>query len=305
MLSSFQRAPAFELTNQAQGREILGRCDAFVSRLSRFDRCARLQRTEAVEQAAFLTHVRQQVLSWLPAEAARVHAALARLSVDLPRLGLDWPERIQLIQTSGQEEGGAAYTRETAIVLPRPVLQDLDDAALDRLLLHEMFHVLSRAHPALKRRLYALIGFRPCAEIPFPLPLQHRRITNPDAPILQFCIRLQPLTEQPPVWATPIIFAERDYDPASAEPFFAYLQLRLLVLGPAVNPPDLQDYDPQSPRLSRLEDYRDFFSQVGRNTDYLLHPEEILADNFALLLRPQPELPNPELLTRLRLALKA
>jgi len=44
---------------------------------------------------------------------------------------------------------------------------------------------------------------------------------------------------------------------------------------------------------------------VGRNTRYLWHPEEILADNFALLflglLRgAPPQLPSPDVLERMR-----
>jgi hypothetical protein len=47
------------------------------------------------------------------------------------------------------------------------------------------------------------------------------------------------------------------------------------------------------------------FEQIGRNTQYLWHPEEILADNFAILvlgeLSAKPlSPPSPEVLERLR-----
>ena len=47
------------------------------------------------------------------------------------------------------------------------------------------------------------------------------------------------------------------------------------------------------------------FEQIGRNTEYLIHPEEIVADNFAALVigymsgRPE-RLASPEVIERLR-----
>jgi len=44
----------------------------------------------------------------------------------------------------------------------------------------------------------------------------------------------------------------------------------------------------------------EFYEKVGRNTSYLYHYEEILAENFAyLMIDFQDVLPNPELLIRL------
>jgi hypothetical protein len=56
-----------------------------------------------------------------------------------------------------------------------------------------------------------------------------------------------------------------------------------------------------------------FFEQVGRNTSYLIHPEEILADNLALLAMARAsgktgalqDFPDPHILQKLEAALKA
>jgi hypothetical protein len=42
-----------------------------------------------------------------------------------------------------------------------------------------------------------------------------------------------------------------------------------------------------------------FFDQVGRNTRYLIHPEEILADNFVLVVLGG-EIRTPAVTERLR-----
>ena len=49
-----------------------------------------------------------------------------------------------------------------------------------------------------------------------------------------------------------------------------------------------------------LDELQGIYEQVGRNTEYLIHPEEILADNFAYLFRPSPTLASPEVLERMR-----
>lgn len=296
--------PSFSFATQAQGREALGQRDDFVSRLSPFDRAARLKRAETVSEDAYLAHVRDSVRSWNPRQSARVQASLGRISPRLLALKLRWPSRILLIQTSGAEEGGAAYTRGNAIVLPQPVLDKMSAAELEHLLLHELFHVLSRSDSGLKTRLYAAIGFLPCGEAPFPTPLASRKITNPDAPINDFCIRLHRAGQA--VWALPILYAGSDYSQSIGGEFFNYLNFKLLVLAPALNAePSRQGYDPAHPQLADPAEFSDFFSQVGRNTDYILHPEEILADNFALLLAGQTSAASPEVLARLEAVLKA
>lgn len=296
--------PSFGFATQAQGRDALGQRDDFVSRLSPFDRAARLKRAEPVSEAVYLAHVRASVRSWNPQQSAQVQAALARISSRLLALKLHWPSRILLIQTSGAEEGGAAYTRGNAIVLPQPVLAKMSAAELDRLLLHELFHVLSRSDAGLKTRLYAAIGFVPCGEVAFPTALAAHKITNPDAPINDFCIRLHRAGQA--VWALPILYAGSDYSQSTGGEFFDYLSFKLLVLAPAVNAePSRQGYDPAHPQLADPSAFSDFFTQVGRNTDYILHPEEILADNFALLLAGQSSVASPDLLTRIEAVLKA
>ena len=43
-----------------------------------------------------------------------------------------------------------------------------------------------------------------------------------------------------------------------------------------------------------------FYGQVGHNTDYIIHPEEILADNFALLLLEEKGVRSPEIIKKMK-----
>ena len=46
-----------------------------------------------------------------------------------------------------------------------------------------------------------------------------------------------------------------------------------------------------------------FFTLVGRNTNYIIHPEEILADNFVLMINNKTAA-NPEIIEKISEKLK-
>ena len=47
-----------------------------------------------------------------------------------------------------------------------------------------------------------------------------------------------------------------------------------------------------------------FFDKVGRNTDYIFGAEEILADNFTLLLMGVKDVKSPEIIEKMRSLIK-
>ncbi len=80
-----------------------------------------------------------------------------------------------------------------------------------------------------------------------------------------------------------ILHAESDYESGS---FFNQMKQKLmLVEGPANDKkPVLIDGQPRLLDFSAASDLKD---KIGRNTDYTLHPEEILADHFIILVKPK------------------
>lgn len=281
-----------------QGKEILGRQDDFVKRMSPFDRAARIKTDKTVSEKEFLAFVTRNVLSWTPDEIAKVEAALRALKPKLAELSLKFPEEVYVVKTTGTEEGGAAYTRGNALVLPKSELR-ATKAQLQRLLAHELFHILSRNNPALRERLYAAIGFKPCNEIELPAELKPRKITNPDAPKNDHLIRVSLDGKTVPV--VPILFSSRaDYDARTGREFFAYLRFQLLVVERDAGAEKMRPvYSGRNPRLVGVEDVSGFFEQVGRNTGYIIHPEEILADNFAILVTGRGNVPSPDILKKM------
>lgn len=272
-------APTFRFATVDEGRAVLGARDDFVSRLSPFDRAARLKSAEAVSEARFLEFVGASVLAWEDdASRKRVARAVDSVSARLARLDIALPGDVLLVRTTGREEGGAAYTRGHAIVLPDPVLADAKDD-LARLIAHETFHILSRGSKALRTRAYRIIGFAPCPEFRFPADLLDRKITNPDAPRNDHCIEVT--HKGAAARAMPVLFASTPYDAAKGGEFFEYLQFKLALVSDA------------GPRFVDVGEVEGYFEKIGNNTQYIIHPEEILADNFALHFFEGKPVPSP------------
>lgn len=291
-----------------EGAALLGGEDAFTRRMSAIDRQARLRSGVPVSDPQYRAFAARAVLPWTEAERRLVTEALAGLAARLEACHLVLPPRVLLVKTSGDEEGGAAYTRGSAVVLPRRVLAS-SPRNLRRLLCHELLHVLSRYRPDLRERLYAAIGFVPCGDVVLPGPLEARRLTNPDAPAFDHAIRVR--CDGIDRWMVPVLFFREDAPAAAAagRPFLAGMEFRLLAVDIAGTPPrgtPVLD-DAGAPILRTPDEVEGFFEQTGRNTAYLIHPEEIVADNVALLVTAAdapPETPrSPATLARVAAAL--
>ncbi|QDU92833.1 hypothetical protein [Lignipirellula cremea] len=284
-----------------EAKKLLATPDLFTKSLSRFDKQARLNTEEEVTDEQFLEFAASHAQAWTPEEIERLSPVLAIISRELEPWRPLFPERVLLIKTSGKEEGDAAYTRGAAVILPARVAQRSEDA-LHRLLLHELFHVASRYQPELRDPLYAAIGFEACGPVATPPLLVDRRITNPDAPITEHLIRLK--TGDQELIGAPILYASvSKYEADKPGGFFRYLLFRMLSMEQKNGVWQVRQKDGKPVVFDpvKLSAYTD---KVGRNTRYLIHPDEILADNFVLLVREQPDVESPQVLESLRKLLK-
>ena len=295
-LGSTAAAPA----TLEQARAVLTARDEFVQQLSPFDRAVRMQTDQPTTEAQFLRHMGAAARAWTPDELERLEAAIGAIDELLQGWDLNWPEPILLVKISGEVDGGAAYTRGATIALP-PQKLALPDAAFERLLLHELFHVLSRHNPKLRDQLYAIVGFQPCGPVELPPSMRERAITNPDAPLRNWCAELT--IDGRPVHVVPILFSETDYDPQRDGTLFDYLVFRLLVVEEQGDrwAPVLENGEPVLLDGRRTPAY---FDLIGRNTQYIIHPEEVLADNFVLLMQGEQAVPTPRILAEMEKLLR-
>lgn len=276
--------------------KLLGTRDEFVSRMSPFDRAVRMKTDRPVSEEQLLKSVAGRARAWEAEETDRLRRAIRALSPKLSRWKLNFPKRILMIKTAGAESG-AAHTRMGAVVLPQRMVSN-PRQSWERLLAHEFLHVLTRHNPDLRRSLYAVIGFQRCNEIELPEQLKARKITNPDAPWNDSYITVS--VDGKPTPVVPILFSkEEKYNPRKGGGLFRYLSFRLL----AIDRSDGQwkpKYRDGEPVLLDVGQVSGFYEQVGRNTGYIIHPEEIIAENFALLVTGKTDLRSPEIIRKMQ-----
>ena len=291
-------AHEIEFASIEKARAVLGARDDFVARLSPFDRAARVKLAGEVSEDEYLAFAQAAAREWFNDERARLEVAFAAIEPKLDELLPELDAPILLIKTSGEEEGGAGYTRANAVMLPQSMT---DESQLERLLAHEIFHVVSRNNPDLRQALYEAIGFEQCGELALPPALAARKMTNPDAPANEHCIQVQ--VDGANAWAMPILLSrEERYDPATGVPFFGYLTLSMLLVERAANAgaPSRPVERDGAPVILPFNRVGGVFEQIGHNTEYVIHAEEILASNFELLVQGGAGARSPEVLERIR-----
>lgn len=291
-------ATAVDFATVAEGRMVLGGVDDYVLRMGAFDRMLRLKTGETVTQQRFLEHAQDNVLPWNATEKLRLEALVADLGERMRDLNPPLPARVLLVKTTGREEEGVAHTRANAIMLSLESLA-APDAGLAALLAHEFFHLMTRHDPDFRARAYRSIGFELCPEVALPEKLARLRITNPDAPRHDAYIEVTAQGAAVPV--LPVLLSRAEtFDAAIGRDIADYWLLKLMVLRRSAQPGRMEPWlRGGEPWLLSVPEVSGFFEQVGRNTAYIIHPEEMLADNFALMLSGQ-SVDSPEILLRLR-----
>ncbi len=265
--------PFFVFATRQEGRDILTTRDEFVEQMSPFDRSCRMRTDRDVTVKESLDFVSNNVLALEKEDEERIRPIIAGVESKLKRFESFLPDRVYLVKTTGNEEGGAAYTRGGAIVIPRGMIP-ADPVTLYRLLSHELFHIISRKNPKLRDELYQTIGFRKCPPFEFPKMLKERKITNPDSPVTDHCISVK--AGKKSLLVVPILYSNQEkYSKAHSEEFFDYLHGRLSAVGP-VRSKQPADYYSEAELEGSAR-------KVGKNTDYTIHPEVILADIFSYL----------------------
>lgn len=286
-----------EFATITDGQAALAVRDVFVKNLSPFDRQSRMQVASVPTTDQYIEFAKKHVVEWTDKQKETATQAIQSASAKLASLQIPFPKKVLLVTTDGKEEGGAAYCRGPAVVLPQNMLKNMSAKSLERLLLHELFHVISNQNPDLRKKLYAVVGFKPCNPVPMPPSMAKRKLTNPDGPTMDYYVTIK--VEENPVAVIPILFAKQDYDAKKGGSFFQYLQFQLMAIEnregkwqPMMNGELPVMYAPQTTAS--------YFDNIGRNTGYIIHPDEVLADNFVFLVQKKADLKTPRIVDEMR-----
>jgi hypothetical protein len=282
------------------GQTVLAANDEWMAATSGFQRRVVMGSARPVTLEDFRRWNSDAVRPWSDEQRSRWLLALRELAPAFGALRIPLPSVVYLVATNGQESSGAPYTRANAVALAG--LAKMPGYSDAMLLAHELWHVAARHAPSTASRLYAEVGFQPMPELRFPREWEAVRIANPDAPTNAHAMRLQVAGRSP--WITPVLIASRT-DLKPGETFFDVMDVRLLEVVPGTtNEGSRAVVIDGEPRWHQLDGPHDYVQRLGGNTSYVIHYEEAVADNVALLATGG-RARNPALLARVRAALLA
>ncbi len=197
-----------------------------------------------------------------------------------------FPDEVLLIKSHGKSYGeDAYYTRENIIVVPEQALAKRDYDEFLRVMLHEISHIVTRTHPSVKAQLYALIGFKHIdGQLVIGDSLKNRILTNPDGIDQNWGTTLT-TTGNNTAFALPLLYAKTtNISPTSSE-FMANMGFNYFELAANADGKSFDVLTRGTKQQSTLntEGINKMFKD-SYNTEYIIHPDEIVADNFAILM---------------------
>ena len=274
-----------------EGRAKIATPDVYTDRLSDYELQAKIRTRAKVTATDYLYNCQKHVRAWALEDIHYVAALIRHIDRAITSLNITFqlPENILLVKTTGWEEGGAnGYTRENAIYLNEHSLSL-------HLLIHELFHIVSRTNPHTATAAYRILGFAEIDEVHYEDPF---KISNPDAPFLRHALKIS--HRRTPRVACLVIRGNGPYYGGS---FFRYVQKQLLVLETAGDHRCAPMIENRKPVFLNYHEVDGLYQQIGRNTGYNIHQEEVTAVHFEHLLTGSKGLPNQSLVHDLRAVL--
>ncbi len=247
---------------------------SYYDNLTQNDLNFRMQKLDATleELEAFAA---EQTLDWTADEKAAVDAAMQTIEMICEERGYTLPatDSIVFSKTTMREECDAgAYTHGTQIYISEWYLQQGisgDPAAqmlFREIVAHELFHCLTRNHPDFRADMYGILGFTVVDEdYDFSPEIDAVIISNPDVEHHNSYASFEINGEMK---NCTVIFTNSAPFEKPGDNFFDN------------KVPGLIPVDDLSVMYTS-EDAANFLEVFGKNTDYVVDPEETLADNFA------------------------
>lgn len=272
----------------------------YFENLNQLDLNFRMQKLDATleELEAFAA---AQTLDFTDAEMAALDEAMAWMEQTCATRGYALPATDGIVfakTTMADECDAGGYTHGTQIYLGQKVMDYAFSEKPEirtyfkRIVAHELFHCLTRNHPDFRRDMYGILGFTIGEECAFSEAIREKMISNPDVEHhdahATFFIGGEPLE------CVAVFMTEKPFE----QPGDRFFDGKVTGLVPVDDPATLYTAD----------DAENFWEVFGKNTDYVIDPEETLADNFSFTIMGGPEaaelFPSPEILLSIDALLK-
>jgi hypothetical protein len=274
---------------------LLDRYDRFFERVTAAEMSIQMKQPLVAGQAreammsGFKQFLQRDMATFSDSEAALVRSTMEEVFKTCMAVApAVFPDTVVMIKTKGVHYGdGVYYTRDKDIIIPADVLAKPNKATFTSTMFHETFHVYSRLNPAKRKALYQLIGFEGIGydKLDLPSNLAARVLHNPDG--VDFAQKITLTQDGKTLHAVPVIFANQTGFVSRQPAFFGYLEFNLFEIKADERTGRWKAVvaaDGYSSTLD-LKKLPDFFRQIRDNTGYIIHPDEVLADNFSFLMQ--------------------
>ena len=196
-----------------------------------------------------------------------------------------FPKEIKLIKSNANHYGeGAYYTRENCIIIPKDQLALKNRKDFMETMFHEISHIYTRYNSEKRDQLYELIGFKNTgnrSNLLMKDGLNNRILLNPDGVNFAYKIELKDI-DRPPFTAIPIIISNETEFKENKTDFFEYIHFSLYKVRFQHSARVIST--PEGESTVNMDNVPDFFEQITDNTGYIIHPDEIIADNFMYIM---------------------
>lgn len=279
----------YRCASKEEAKELMLANKEYYDGFSQNDLDYKMQKKNATMEE-YLALAGEQTLDFTEEEKELIDTYFVAMNKELKEKGYVIPQldEIILIKTTKQEESGAsAYTHGTQIYVGGEALElalNGDEETrkphlefLTHLFWHELFHCLTRCNPQFRKDMYSIIHFT-VAEDDFPIPpsVMEYHISNPDVEHHDSYATFKIDGKEIDCFVDSVTTKHFEKE---GDTFFDYFTTALI-------PIDGTDtyYTPE-----RASNFNEIF---GTNTDYVIDPEECMADNFSYAMKYGIEGPN-------------
>ena len=272
---------SFRFVNLKEAQKLYLSNTEFLNNLNQYDLDYRLNKKNATLEE-FKAFAANQMLEFTEEEKNLISQQITKMekTLEKQKLSLPFDKEIIFIKSTQKEEcESLSYTHANQIYLGKKIIElmkdkeDLrDQFEVEKVFWHELFHCITRTNKIFRKEMYKIIHFT-VGEKDFLIPKELKKISisNPDV-------------EHHDSYATFKI------DGKNIDCY-----MLLTVNKPFSNPGDVFFYYMQNsivPIDSKgefylPEDVENFWEIFGKNTPYVIDPEECLADNFSFAILNQ------------------
>lgn len=269
----------FNFASCLEAQVTLGNTDEYIMKMSDYEKKLKLGHNNHYKIDNYLEFLESCALEWNEAEMKKITIAFNQINKKIMQMKTFLDVTITLIKTNGADEWNSAYTRGTCIILPEKKLSYYEGERLERLIAHELFHVISRNNTTLRKCLYEAINYWEAYGIIIPEDILAKKLTNPDAIYDNYYTKIE--FENKEYFALPIVMlGDNNSSIDNTKDILSSISIKFLLL----------DVNMRAVKRDGLPVCLDFgqakeiYSKIGMELDHLEQPEEIMAEYFTSIV---------------------